>query len=143
MIANHLATYQARPGFILDRHTGMFFTSLGGFGADIFFDLSGYIITMRLVLEQTHTHRIDLNAFYVRRAFLPPAIVYLAVYASWLSLRISLTSAGPISPALHPRLLSGGRRGYPALFSVSPHPLWKRGETDLQLIQRYSPTFHF
>lgn len=81
VIVNHLATYLPRPGVIGGIHVGLFPLSLGGFGVDIFFALSGYIITLRLLEEERTRGCINLKAFYVRRAFriLPPALAYLAV----------------------------------------------------------------
>jgi peptidoglycan/LPS O-acetylase OafA/YrhL len=50
-------------------------TRQGAFGVDVFFGISGYLITMRLLDEGA----IDLKRFYVRRAFriLPPYFAYL------------------------------------------------------------------
>jgi peptidoglycan/LPS O-acetylase OafA/YrhL len=59
-------------------------TRYGAFGVDIFFGLSGLLIT-RLLLEEWHvTGRFQLREFYVRRAFriLPPVFVFLAVYTA-------------------------------------------------------------
>jgi len=52
----------------------------GAFGVDIFFGISGLIITKLLVDEYSESGRISFQAFYVRRAFriLPPCFVYLA-----------------------------------------------------------------
>jgi peptidoglycan/LPS O-acetylase OafA/YrhL len=54
---------------------------LGFFGVDIFFVLSGYIITARLLEERESSSTISLARFYQRRAFriLPPVVVYLAL----------------------------------------------------------------
>ncbi len=53
----------------------------GIFGVQIFFVLSGFLITWLLVNEEARTGRIDLRRFYRRRAFriLPPALAYLGV----------------------------------------------------------------
>ena len=63
----------------------------GGFvGVDVFFVLSGYLITSLLVAEIEQTGRVSLFAFYARRArrLLPAAAVVLAVVlaASWVLL---------------------------------------------------------
>jgi peptidoglycan/LPS O-acetylase OafA/YrhL len=54
---------------------------LGNLGVDIFFVLSGYIITARLLMERDRSETIDLRSFYTRRAFriLPLVAVYLSV----------------------------------------------------------------
>lgn len=54
----------------------------GYLGVDIFFVLSGFLITYLLAQEKRDTGQIDLGAFYVRRAFriLPVYAVMLAVY---------------------------------------------------------------
>ena len=51
----------------------------GGVGVDIFFVLSGFLITTLLLNEYSRSGRIDLRAFYMRRAFriLPAFYVYL------------------------------------------------------------------
>ena len=52
-----------------------------GYGVDIFFTLSGFLITTLLLREQARTGRVSLKSFYVRRVFriLPPIIAFLAV----------------------------------------------------------------
>ena len=54
----------------------------GAFGVDIFFGISGLLITMLLLAEFERTGSFHLGRFYVRRAFriLPPYLVFLAVY---------------------------------------------------------------
>jgi peptidoglycan/LPS O-acetylase OafA/YrhL len=49
--------------------------NLGGHGVQIFFVLSGYLITTQIARKD----RINLKSFYIRRAFriLPPALLYL------------------------------------------------------------------
>jgi peptidoglycan/LPS O-acetylase OafA/YrhL len=53
--------------------------NLGALGVDIFFLVSGYIITLRLLKERERTDRIHLGHFYLRRAFriLPLVCTYL------------------------------------------------------------------
>ena len=52
----------------------------GAFGVDVFFALSGLLITKLLLDESRETGRISLRGFYVRRAFriLPPYLLLLA-----------------------------------------------------------------
>jgi peptidoglycan/LPS O-acetylase OafA/YrhL len=54
----------------------------GWLGVDIFFVLSGFLITFLLEQEKHDTGKVDLGAFYVRRAFriLPVYSVVLALY---------------------------------------------------------------
>jgi len=53
----------------------------GAMGVSVFFALSGFLITRRLMEEWRGAGRISLRNFYVRRAFriLPPILVYLGV----------------------------------------------------------------
>jgi len=59
-------------------------TRYGAFGVDIFFGLSGLLITRLLLEEWNATGSFRLRQFYVRRAFriLPPVLVFLAVYTA-------------------------------------------------------------
>jgi peptidoglycan/LPS O-acetylase OafA/YrhL len=54
---------------------------LGSLGVDIFFVLSGYIITARLIEERDKSGTISLPLFYLRRGFriLPLVLCYLTV----------------------------------------------------------------
>src|SRR5688500_10493811 len=54
----------------------------GGRGVDLFFVLSGFLITTLLLEERAVSGRVDLVAFYGRRArrLLPALIVFLAAY---------------------------------------------------------------
>jgi peptidoglycan/LPS O-acetylase OafA/YrhL len=51
-----------------------------GYGVDVFFALSGYLICTLLLREKQRTHTISLARFYIRRAFriLPPMLAYVA-----------------------------------------------------------------
>lgn len=55
----------------------------GYVGVDVFFAISGLLICTLLLNEEQKSGRIDLRAFYIRRAFriIPPALSYLAVLA--------------------------------------------------------------
>lgn len=50
-----------KPGWLTHFH--------GWLGVDIFFVLSGFLITFLLEQERQESGRIDLRAFYLRRAF--------------------------------------------------------------------------
>jgi peptidoglycan/LPS O-acetylase OafA/YrhL len=70
-------------------HTGAFVSEhytfiknpVGRGGVHLFFALSGYLITRRLIEEELRHGRINLQAFYIRRLFRiqPAAIFYLLV----------------------------------------------------------------
>lgn len=68
----------------IDRNRFLSLAEIGHVGVSIFFALSGYLITTRLLEEYRSTGRISLRNFYIRRAFriLPPALLYLT--ALWL-----------------------------------------------------------
>ncbi|MGB0730493.1 MAG: acyltransferase family protein, partial [Ilumatobacteraceae bacterium] len=55
-------------------------TPAGFLGVDLFFVLSGYLITTLLIIEHTATGRIDLVNFWIRRArrLLPALILMVA-----------------------------------------------------------------
>ncbi len=55
--------------------------SHSGYGVDIFFCLSGYLICTLLLSERRRTGTLSLSRFYFRRAFriLPPILLYSAV----------------------------------------------------------------
>jgi peptidoglycan/LPS O-acetylase OafA/YrhL len=63
------------------RFNTIVFGNLGFLGVDIFFVLSGYVITRSLLLEQERTGSFSLVQFYRRRAFriLPTAFAFLAL----------------------------------------------------------------
>jgi len=60
---------------VLAFHAG-FHRAQGGFlGVEIFFGISGYLITSQLLLERADTGRIALGRFYLRRSMrLAPAL---------------------------------------------------------------------
>jgi peptidoglycan/LPS O-acetylase OafA/YrhL len=57
-------------------------TRFGQFGVDIFFGLSGLLITRLLLQEQSDSGTFSLPQFYIRRTFriLPPLLAYLAAF---------------------------------------------------------------
>lgn len=67
-----------------ESHTLDAFRPIGILGVHMFFALSGFLITHRLMEEEEQTGTIRLTQFYRRRArrILPPAAIYLAVLAT-------------------------------------------------------------
>jgi peptidoglycan/LPS O-acetylase OafA/YrhL len=66
---------------VLLYHAGADFLPGGFLGVDVFFVLSGFLITSLLLAEHDATGRIDLRAFWLRRArrLLPAALLVIAV----------------------------------------------------------------
>jgi peptidoglycan/LPS O-acetylase OafA/YrhL len=75
-------------GLVLLYHAGVRFLPGGFVGVDVFFVISGYLITAQLLAEIDRTGRISLPAFYARRAkrILPAAAIVLVATAGlvWL-----------------------------------------------------------
>ncbi len=72
-------------------HSGAPWAPGGLLGVDVFFVLSGYLITSLLLAEHVSTGRVSLGAFWARRARrLLPALLLLAtaVLAVWLSFEL-------------------------------------------------------
>ena len=74
----------------------------GQFGVEVFFVLSGFLITMLLLKEERSTGRIDLRMFYIRRGFriLPPAMVYLLFVACLVVAGISSATSDLFTSAV-------------------------------------------
>ena len=75
---------------VLLYHGGVSAAGGGFLGVDVFFALSGFLITSLLLAERASTGRIDLRAFWGRRArrLLPAllvVLVFVAVYAAVLA----------------------------------------------------------
>jgi peptidoglycan/LPS O-acetylase OafA/YrhL len=72
----------------------------GGYlGVDVFFALSGFLITSLLIDERAERGRVDLRAFWLRRALrLLPALVALLVgLGAYAAIRPSATSVAEVS----------------------------------------------
>ena len=69
----------AFPGHLLTDLAGL--KKVGLIGVQLFFGLSGFLITSKLLEEEARHGRISLAAFYIRRSFriLPAALVFLSV----------------------------------------------------------------
>src|SRR6185437_6775312 len=62
-------------------HAGLSWIGGGALGVDIFYVLSGFLITALLVAECDRTGRIGLGAFYLRRARrLYPALILVLLF---------------------------------------------------------------
>ena len=73
---------------VLTYHSGLI---RGGFlGVDMFFTLSGFLITRLLLQERAATGAINLRSFYVRRALrlLPALVVFLLLWTCFLLVTI-------------------------------------------------------
>jgi len=70
-------------GIVLCAHGGVPYFRSGGVGVDIFFVLSGFLITTILTTEQARTGDISFRNFYARRFLrLAPALVLACVLAA-------------------------------------------------------------
>src|SRR5271163_3429525 len=78
-----LIHHVARGLFLREADYDFDITRYGAFGVDIFFGLSGLLITKLLLDEWQRGGSFDLPGFYIRRAFriLPPYLAFLAVYS--------------------------------------------------------------
>jgi peptidoglycan/LPS O-acetylase OafA/YrhL len=90
-----------------------FFARYAELGVQIFFVISGFLITQLLIRQHERTGIIDLKAFYVRRAYriLPAAYVYVACvivfYSSSLRTRDVATAVFYVSNYIHPTWVLG------------------------------------
>src|SRR4051812_43389308 len=66
-------------------HANLIWRIFGGIAVDVFFVLSGFLITCLLVKEWDETNTISFKNFYIRRALrlLPALIGLLAVFISY------------------------------------------------------------
>ena len=103
---------------VLAFHGGVSWMEGGFLGVDAFFVLSGYLITALLLRERARTGRIDLVAFWGRRArrLLPALLLVVATVT---------VVAPPILPEQEVRLLRGD--GLAALFYVANWRMISRG----------------
>jgi peptidoglycan/LPS O-acetylase OafA/YrhL len=83
----------------------------GALGVLVFFCISGYLITQRLLAESRTTGMFSLRAFYIKRIFriLPPLVTYLLVALGlyWLGI-IRLNVCDWAAPLFLTNYISGG-----------------------------------
>jgi peptidoglycan/LPS O-acetylase OafA/YrhL len=100
----------------------------GPAGVDLFFCISGFLITTLLLRERARTGRIDLRAFYLRRALriLPLYYALLAAYAvfAWLlpasvEQRAHFFRTLPLYVSFTANWFANFGVGYPILFSFA------------------------
>jgi peptidoglycan/LPS O-acetylase OafA/YrhL len=80
----HIAALDGLRGvavlIVFAQHAGVPGTGGGGAAVDVFFVLSGFLITGLLIDERTRAGRIDIGRFYLRRFLrLTPALAILAI----------------------------------------------------------------
>lgn len=108
-------------GTIARHHThgflGLVASHVGSVGVDVFFAISGFLITLLLMRELGRTETISLRSFYARRFFrlMPAAAVYLLFV-------LCMQLAGHIR--LEPR-----NWAHVLTYTVNfdPHPVWETG----------------
>jgi len=115
---------------VLTYHLNRSWLPGGYLGVDLFFVLSGYLITSLLVAEHARTGRIDLPAFWSRRIrrLLPALLVVLLVVAVIVNLRGDLLAEGAARGDLLATLLyvanwhfiTSGQSYFSQYVSVSP-----------------------
>ena len=100
-------------------HVGMRMTPGGFLGVDVFFVLSGYLITDLLVAQHARRGRLDLRGFWVRRAGrLLPALAVLLVAVTAAVAVIEPDQLSALRPALA-ATVSYSSNWYQALHHVS------------------------
>jgi len=71
----------------------------GAFGVDLFFALSAFLITGMLLRERARHGRVDMPAFYVRRAarLFPALVIFLALIAPPIAVFLGNAAGIPLS----------------------------------------------
>lgn len=82
----------------------------GTIGVDVFFGLSGWLITSLLIRERTEAGEVNLTGFYIRRVFRILPLYYLTVIAY-----SAATHVGTVLPSLDYGVSNGPAAFYEAL----------------------------
>jgi len=91
---------------VLLYHSDLLWMPGGFLGVDVFFVLSGFLITSLLLGEVSRTGRIDFRGFYLRRARrLLPALLLVLAFSSVLAATVARDAAGQYLADLPPALL--------------------------------------
>ena len=90
---------------VIALHSGVGLATGGWIGVDVFFVLSGFLITTLLLREEEQTDRLRLGSFYIRRLLrLMPALVFLLA----VTLTVALLAQGHLPTSFAPEhVLSG------------------------------------
>ena len=84
-------------GAVLLYHGGVSWAAGGFLGVDLFFVLSGFLVTSLLLAEERRTGRLDLPAFWAARARrLLPAVAVLLVTVLWVLPASGVRWGGPV-----------------------------------------------
>jgi peptidoglycan/LPS O-acetylase OafA/YrhL len=78
VFVDHLEQYA--EWFAMPHHYGKWLQALGRQGVELFFVLSGYLITYRMFLERGARGRVSIPGFYLRRALRIWPLYYLVVF---------------------------------------------------------------
>lgn len=94
-----------------------YFGNVGGVGVDVFFAISGFLITLLLIREYNRANTISLKGFYTRRflRLMPAAFVFIGtIFALQLAGRLHLT---------------GRNWGHVLTYTANfdPRPAWQTG----------------
>jgi peptidoglycan/LPS O-acetylase OafA/YrhL len=90
---------------------------LGPLGVDVFFVLSGFLITSLLCREQARTDRISLRAFYLRRVLrIVPAYVFFLLF-------VAVLAASARADVSRPDWVAAGTY----TMNFRPRPAWEVG----------------
>ena len=91
---------------VMVQHTHLAPFHGGGLGVDLFFVLSGFLISGLLLAEFQRSGRLDIRRFYYRRALrLLPALLVLVAATTGLALAFHHSEVGKATLAMAPRTL--------------------------------------